>query len=145
MYDERNFHAMKAGRSSSQRVPQHSPLQAMTRSCRQQAVNPFMLMQAQRVPLQASCSHYAGYQPVHASSACPSAGYHVFMPPVNAFIQAVNTFMQAINPVHAGCQHVHAGCQFCFCLNSIIFAVHELDRSRSPTMVNILLVIIPCT
>ena len=85
----------------------------------------------------------------------PSAGYHTFIPPVNAFMQAVNPFMQAIKAfmqaqpslcrlgsqhVHAGCQRVHAGCQRVMQTASSGFVSHELDRSRSPTMVNILLV-----
>ena len=49
--------------------------------------------------------------------------------------------------IHAGCQRVHAGCQRVmqtassgFVSTPSFFAVHELDRSCSPTMVNILLV-----
>ena len=80
------------------------------------------------------------------------------MPPVNAFMQAVNPFMQAINAfiqaqvslcrlgsqhVHAGCQRIHAGCQRVMQTASSGFVstpfAHELDRSRSLTMVNILL------
>ena len=60
----------------------------------------------------------------------PSAGYHAFA---------------AGQHVHAGCQRVHAGYQRAhadcgFVSTPSFFAVHELDRSRSPTMVNILLV-----
>ena len=61
----------------------------------------------------------------------PSAGYHTFIPPVNAFMQAVNPFMQAINafmqaqPSTRSCRLStrscrlstrHADCQFWFCL-----------------------------
>ena len=42
--------------------------------------------------------------PGHGSLLQTSAGYHAFMPAVNAFMQAIARY--------AGCQRVHAGCQF---------------------------------
>ena len=73
------------------------------------------------------------------------------MQAVNPFMQAINAFIQAqVSLCRLGSQHVHAGCQRVLqAVNCIMqtassgfvstpFA-HELDRSRSPTMVNILL------
>ena len=76
----------------------------------------------------AGCQHIrAGYQRVHA-------GYQPFMQYVNAFMQAASSRDYAKTALY----NMNTTSAFWFSLDSIILL--PLDRSRSPTMVNILLV-----
>ena len=113
----------------SQRVPFMPPVNVFM-----QAVNPFMqaingFMQAQRVPLQARQSTRS----CRLSMRSCRLSTHSCRLSTGSCRLSVSLCRLGSQHVHAGCQRVHAGCQ-----RVMQTASSGLDRSRSPTMVNIL-------